>query len=278
MLAHDFKKNEKKVNYPCFIQPKLDGYRMIYDTTSKTITTRQGKDLPIIKESGELFKELSLLKPGLVLDGELYVHGDKFEALGVLRKTKDLKKEELSNLKKISYYVYDIIDESLTFKERNNILNDVEVSDNKIKLVETFVANNKEDIIKYHKYFIENGYEGTMVRNPEGKYKEKYRSYDLLKYKDFMDAEFKIIGFTYEDDHLHPQDKLIVWIVDVDRKMCNVRPKGTKEERQYLLRNADDFVGKKLWVKFFDYTADGNLRFPTTNRDTYKDYIRDEIE
>ena len=32
MLAQDFNKHKSKVVYPCFVQPKLDGYRMIYDS------------------------------------------------------------------------------------------------------------------------------------------------------------------------------------------------------------------------------------------------------
>jgi hypothetical protein len=117
-----------------------------------------------------------------------------------------------------------------------------------------------------------------MVRSKVGKYKEKYRSYDLLKYKDFMDEEFEITGFTFESDHLNPEDKLVIWIIKVDDGIeCNVRPKGNKEDKRYLYEHASEFIGKKLWVKFFDYTGDGSLRFPTTNRESYLDYIRDEV-
>ena len=80
MLAQDFSKHKKKVNYPCFVQPKLDGYRMIYNTTSKSITTRQGKEFSIVKQTSKLFEELSSLPDGYILDGELYVHKNSFES------------------------------------------------------------------------------------------------------------------------------------------------------------------------------------------------------
>lgn len=58
-------------------------------------------------------------------------------------------------------------------------------------------------------------------------------------------------------------------------------PQGTKEERKELYKkcveNFDQFKGRNLWVKFFCRTADGNLRFPSTMRSTYTEYIRDEI-
>ena len=43
MLASDFKKFKHKTSYPVYVQPKLDGYRMIYDSQYKTCNSRQGK-------------------------------------------------------------------------------------------------------------------------------------------------------------------------------------------------------------------------------------------
>ena len=126
MLAHDFQKQKKKVKFPCYIQKKFDGFRMIYNTTTKQITTRQGKEYSIIKESGKLYEELQKLPTGLILDGELYTNKLNFETLGVLRKTKTLSKEELDNLQKIEYHIYDIIDTKLVFEERNK-----KISENK---------------------------------------------------------------------------------------------------------------------------------------------------
>jgi len=284
MLAQEYKKNEKRVIFPCYVQPKLDGYRMIYDSDKKTITTRQGKELLVIKENAkELFKELERISDGEILDGELYIHNDKdttFETLGVLRKTKKLTKEDIINLEKINYHVYDIINEKMTFEERKKRIDEIFEKNKFIKIikVKTVLVNNKEEIIKYHENCKEEGYEGTMIRNCVGKYKEKYRSYDLLKYKDFMDDEFEIIGYNYEQDRLNQEEKLVIWDVKIsDGIQCSIRPKGTKEERQYLYLNADKFIGKKIWLKFQDYTSDGNLRFPTTQRESYKDYIRDEV-
>lgn len=313
MLAHDFKKQKKKVIYPAMVQAKLDGMRMIYNTTTGQISTRQGKEYSIVKESGKLYQELQKLPKGLILDGELYTNKLNFEVLGVLRKTKKLTKEELVNLQKIEYHIYDIIDTKLTFEERNTIIQklglcckDAKPLYEKLIYVDTYQVNNEEQIKEYHTKFLESGYEGTMVRNKNSLYKTKQRSSDLLKYKDFEDDEFEIIDYTIEKDTSGDDSNLVVWVVSVPIKIvldghtselkedeievenskpkfikCKVCPKGTKEERKELYKkcidNFNQFKGRPLCVKYFEKTRDGNLRFPSTLRDTYTEYIRDII-
>ena len=290
MLAHDYKKQKTKVKYPCFLQMKLDGMRMVYNTTTGKITTRQGNDYDIIKESGKLYEELKKLPKGLILDGELYTDKLNFENLGIVRKTKNLSEKDRVNLCKIEYHIYDLIDTKLTFEQRNKIIKELLYKDTKknyekLIYVETFLAKNEEEIKNYHTKFLEDGYEGTMIRNKDSFYKIKHRSNDLLKYKDFQDAEFKIIDFTVEKDTSGADENLIVWIigipVDHAEIKCKVRPQGTREERKDLYKkcvnNFEEFRGRKLWTKFFEYTADGSLRFPSTMRNTFTEYIRDEL-
>jgi hypothetical protein len=63
--------------------------------------------------------------------------------------------------------------------------------------------------------------------------------------------------------------------------ICNVRPRCERQQRQKLyqecLENSDKYKGRKLWTKFFDYTTNGSLRFPTTKTEDDTTYIRDEI-
>ena len=283
MLAQDYQKHQKKIKFPCYVQPKLDGYRMLFDTTTQTITTRQGKDFPIVKQTPKLWKELVSLPKGIVLDGELYVHGIAFESLGVLRKKK-LSEQDQEQLSQIEFHVYDCVDPKLSFEDRWKTLTTVfsEIVLDKINLVPTFVCSSEKEIKTYHENFTQQEYEGTMVRNRDGVYLEKNRSYDLLKLKDFMDAEFEIVGYTFEKDTSGDDRNAVVWIVKTDKGVeCHVRPKGNKEQRQELFeiceKNFEKFKGRKLWTKFFDYTSDGSLRFPSTKTSDVKSYIRDEV-
>lgn len=312
MLAQDYQKQKKKVIFPCFIQPKLDGFRCIYNTTTHKITTRQGKEYSIVKESGKLYEELQKLPKGLILDGELYTDKLNFESLGVLRKTKQLTNEERINLQKIEYHIYDIIDTTLIFENRNKNIQQLLIESKKkyekLVYVPTFTIFSEEEIKEYHIKFLDKGFEGTMIRNKDSLYKIKCRSSDLLKYKDFQDAEFEIIDYSVEKDTSGADSNLVVWVIKVPFNIAlnghkselkedkikienefipsrsvkvKVRPSGSNEERKELykkcVKNFDQFKGRKLWTKYFCLTADGSLRFPSTKTNSYESYIRDEI-
>lgn len=268
MLAQEYKKHMSKVKFPCYIQPKLDGYRMIYDKAGDVLLSRTGKEFVILRNT-ELHMQLRQLD--LVFDGELYVHDPNFpfENYGILRKQKLSKAEEHEILKKIEYHVYDCIDE-LDFKRRIEKLSDGlrKPFVSKIKPVETFICNDEDEINMYHRKFMDAGYEGSIVRAAGGIYKCGYRSYDLLKKKDFDDGEYTIVDFTGESDRQSSSvnsEPLVVWVCETPAgKRFNVQSKGTREERKDLYKNGKVYVGKKLWVQYFGLTADGIPRFPKT--------------
>jgi len=272
MLAHDYNKHSKKVEFPCFIQPKLDGYRMVYNSKDKKMYSRNGKEYSILQGTN-LHEELGRINVNL--DGELYIHNNlKFEDYGVLRKKK-LSKEDEKVLENMEYHVYDVIIEE-DYHQRHKILSMITVHTDLIKLVPTYMCNNKEDIETYHSRFISEGYEGSMIRNYNGLYMQKYRSYNLLKYKNFDDAEYKIIDYTYENDVLGKNDKVIVWICKTrEGKTFNVPSKGTREERNKLYEDGKEYIGKMLSVQYFGLTNDGIPRFPKTLREG-RSSIREE--
>lgn len=263
MLAQDYTKHKSKIRFPCFTQPKLDGYRAV--CINGRFFSRQGKEFEVMRN---FFPELTNME--LILDGELYNHDIKFEELGVLRKKK-IEESDKHILNKIQYHIYDIIDTNLTFQERLVILNSLKNKYTNIKVVETTLCERENEITSQYEKAVLRGYEGLMVRNAQGKYKCKNRSYDLQKYKQFMDCEFKIVGFEKE------QGDLIVWVCEtMSGQTFNVQSKGTREERHELYKEGSKYIGKSLWVQFFEYTADGIPRFPKTMR-SGKESIREEI-
>lgn len=273
MLAQEFKKHKSKVCFPCFVQPKLDGYRMIYDPFTDKMSTRTGKYFDILEHT-DLHKQLQNLKLKYPVDGELYVHNDlKFEQYGVLRK-KNITKKDLETIDKIQYHIYDVIYDS-DFQDRNKILDKLNLS-NKLRRVNTVVCNDEKELEINHESNIKQGYEGSMIRNKKGKYICKYRSHDLLKYKNFDDSEYDIVGYTHEIDTTGNDENLIVWICKTpEGSMFNVQSKGLRKERQDLYKEASKYIGKKLWVQYFGLTSEGVPRFPKTMREG-KESIREE--
>lgn len=277
MLAHEYKKHKDKLNFPCFIQKKYDGYRMLYDNKTENMYSRNGKKYDALYNT-VLHQQLK--KINIPLDGEIYCHDPSitFESYGILRKKK-ITNDDMILLNKLEYHVYDINISNMPYYERYELLKKFFTNESfnftNIKLVDTFICNNENDIKKYHESFVNLKYEGSIIRNKNGLYVSK-RSFDLLKYKDFDDSEFEIIDFTFENDNTK---KLIVWICKTkDNKIFNIRPQGTKSERELLFKEGNKFIGQFLWVKFFGYTENDIPRFPVTKTNSYKSYIRNCIE
>ena len=267
MLAQDYNKYKSKVEFPCYIQPKLDGYRMVYH--GGKMYSRNGKEYTILQNS-KLAEELKHVP--FVLDGELYVHNKlKFEDYGILRKQKLSEKdvEGEQKLNSMEYHVYDIItddDYETRMKKLYNFADHVNFRF--IKFVRTNICHNTKDVDINNEQFLSEGYEGSIIRNAKGLYKTKYRSYDLLKYKKFDDDEFEIVDFLSEADVLNKGDNVIVWICQTkDGKPFNVPSKGTREERNNLFNNGKKYIGKKLSVQYFGLTSEGIPRFPKSLRD-----------
>ena len=104
------------------------------------------------------------------------------------------------------------------------------------------------------------GFEGLILRNCNGIYEVNKRSYDLQKYKHFIDEEFDIIDFT---EGTGDEKGLIIFICETKSgKTFSVRPKGNHEYRKELFDNGDYLIGKKLTVMFQEYSGEGVPRFP----------------
>jgi ATP-dependent DNA ligase len=260
MLAKEFKDNKLKISYPCFTQPKLDGYRAVYFKGS--LYSRQGKEFN--KDITEhITRELKEQNIEWILDGELYIDNDNFGTLGVLRKKKPTT-QDLKDKTMIKYNVYDIIDKNMVMSSRLRVLDELFTTrqlENTIQ-VQTRQVNTEQEIKECHAEYISKKYEGTIIRNINSKYEIKVRSSNLQKYKDFIDEEFEIIGAEEE------QGGMVKWIVKTGNgREFRVSSTGTKSERIELYKNYKEYIGKKLWVKYFDYDAEcGVPRFPKTMR------------
>ncbi len=295
MLAHTFepgtttaKKNN--IAFPCFTQPKLDGLRCIMYRDPVT------NELHCQSRTGSYFDTMNHVKasltpifakhPMIVFDGELYTTEIPFEELAGLIKKKKLTPNDQERLHAIRYHIYDVIDDAKPFEERHAMLRKIFAQDAAsrmasphahasdhmpqfICLVPTTEAKTPAEFRAQFGEFIEAGYEGIMLRNKKGMYRCNYRSHDLQKYKEFLEDEFPIIGFTQGDG----RDKgTIIWIcVTKEGKEFSVRPRGSMEHRRKLFETGEKYVGKKLTIIYQELTEEGKPRFPVGKdvRDKY---------
>jgi len=266
MLASSFDKRKDKVNYPVDVQPKLDGVRCMafWEGDSVRLMSRGGKEWEC---SEHIEKQLEgILPKGWVLDGELYIHGATFQEITKL--VKKLRTESVN----IEYHVYDV---PRTDRDNNgewdehrmealaDFRDSIDSRTENITVVDTYQAKSEDEVYQLQSEFLEDGYEGAIVREMDGTYKFGYRSNKLLKVKNFMDEEYLITGFTTGVGRF---DGCIVWICETaNGDDFKVVPQGTMEERQktyYNARKDGEGIGELLKVKFFELTDDGIPRFP----------------
>lgn len=262
MLAESYEKKKDKITFPCFAQPKLDGMRALGKSHTPMIS-RKGKEIDTM---GHIQAELDLVQEGLSLDGELYAHGISFQ-----ENMKLIKKDRGDATKTVKYHVYDLVLPLIAFRERYKILADlvknltVERGCTNIELVPTYTINNEEDLKKLHGQFISQGYEGTIVRHSDSGYRINKRDVQLLKYKDFHDLACEVVDVVPSDKN--PEQGVVHCKMSDDYVL---NPGGTfgcgmkfsHVEREEILENKENYIGKTAELRFFEYTDDGLPRFP----------------
>ena len=258
MLAYDyFKKKDKLEDHKTIgVQPKLDGIRCLITYKDGEISAISRENVPFttidyildeIKEQLDLNDRVT----HIILDGELYLHGYTFQEVTKLVKNKPGKI-------KAKFYCYDTV-ATQTFKDRSFLINYLIGNLDYVEMVRTEeIPNTDEDLEARYTKYIEEGYEGMMVRVLSSFYKVNGRSADLLKYKKFIDIALPIEDITPND--ANPSHGT-VW-VDFNGNRQKTGAKLSHADREDLLTNKDDYIGETAEIRYFEETDEGLMRFP----------------
>ena len=252
MLAHKYHERKHKIVWPCYAQPKLNGYRMLKEPDGKTAWTRGGKE-----HVRECVEHLMWKSGKLMTDGELLLPDMPLLQV-TARAAKKFREDESETL---IYMVYDIVEPLYRFGIRWAALLDcAKAFPKQVKLVKTITIENEEALFKAHKLFVSQGYEGTIIRSGHDGYSIGHRSNTLLKLKDFEDAEFQIV--RVRDGKGSFKGKAVFICKTKDGYEFNVAPEGTMEHRAELYETRKDHIGKWLTVRYQDLSEDGAPQFP----------------
>jgi DNA ligase 1 len=262
MLAKKFKEYKHKITYPCYVQPKLDGVRCLSKRVNGVIEfiSRKGKNYQTLSHIEKELKQI--MEIGDIFDGEIYIHNVDFQDLiSAIKNVKNKDKAKL-NCEDLEYWIYDYADSTKDFEDRLQTLiyKNIGKKIPHIKLVHTYMVHNENDIMKYHKIFCNEGFEGIIIRNRLGKYEFNFRSDNLQKYKEFQDEEYEIIGVKSGIGRYLGCATFICKIDNGETFDCN--PKCTVEKKQEYWNNKDDYIGKLLTVRFQEKSQNGIPRFP----------------
>ncbi len=185
------------VQFPCIVQPKIDGVRAM--NLNGTLT---GRSLKPFEGFGitEYFSKAEFVG----FDGEMTL-GNKpncsdrlcSATTGAMGRFKDVT--EMADL---HWWVFDYLpDPSMPYRSRYNLLECKleELKHPRVHLVPMYEINDTGDLKRAINFFAEDGYEGTIIRNPRAPYKPgraTLKGQELWRVKPWADAEILVTGIT----------------------------------------------------------------------------------
>jgi hypothetical protein len=296
MALYTIQKYPKKIKFPCMTQEKQDGHMFIvvyhpsinspYVDVDPTVDPHidgytRGREttlsqIPLLKEMTPMCKA----NPGLYFVGELYNPGTHLQFISSIVR-------DAESRVRISFNVFDAFrlnDKrgfAVRFKELETIMAKFEDGLDRCRLLPAFKCENQDAIEEYHKQFIDNGREGSVIRNMDSVYeyglngKEKRVSH-ALKYKNRQDMEFPVVGYT---EGRGSNAGLVIWECAVpgdevkskkeDMRTFTVNQIGDQELRRKIFtaltenpKLFDGIRGQMFTVDFMALSADGLPREP----------------
>ena len=244
MLADVFD-DKSNVEFPAYLQFKYEGVRCCHKNEKHW--SRKGK---VYTTASHCYFDTK----GLIVDGELMLpYPYTFQqTLSAVKRDQPLSKELIH----VIYDCYDANNPDMPFKDRYELLKTLELPPN-VKLAPTEIAANSADIYEFHKKATAQNFEGTMIRNPEGKYLIGLkRSRDLLKLKDFFEGEFKIVHYT-EGNGACAGQVIFECLSEDGLNKFNVMMAASHEERRQMFIDGEKYIGKMLTVKYQRKTDNG---------------------
>ena len=276
MLAQKYQDKKKHVIWASEEQPnnfyraskKYDGIRcfiFIDENSNIKFESRTGKPFKYFEHIADKIKHLS----NVILDGELYSNTVEFEKICSLVNSEEYDKETDTD---IQFFIYDFIDLNSTddvFEKRLEKLNKefLKFADKiqyPIQPVSQIKIKSEKDLKEFHDKWVAEGYEGLMLKDPNGLYEFGKRSNNLLKYKEMHSDEFKIKDiFIAENDPERVQIELYVDPFNSQETFKIGTLKGNKEENysNYYL-NKNNLIGKWLTINYQTLTSYGIPLFP----------------
>jgi DNA ligase-1 len=279
MLADDSKKHEKKMTGDVYVEPKLDGVRVIticdVDKDEVRMYSRNGKELNNFPKIQEQFDSmLDQMSESMVFDGE--VMSDDFQTL-----MREIHRKGGAKTDDAVLNVFDCIPlwafmeggYSASLQTRKEMMDEYEFGPN-ISKVEFVRMNLDEDdgqkqFADYNKLCIDKGFEGIMVKPMAGVYECK-RSSLWLKVKPFIEVSLTVKDV--EEGTGRNAGKLGALIVEGvdDGKLIktNVGSGLTDTDRETFWKAKDKLIGQIVEVRADAITQnqdskdEWSLRFP----------------
>lgn len=267
-------------------QYKIDGLRCIigaetqiniFNPVRLTYHSRTGEDWTANMSwmdniiFNRLDKELlnMMIEEGVYLDGELYIPGYPVNMINSF-----VKNNTLPEHYKLQYWCYDICCENMSAYERDYnrkklIHNSIQYFVNKeqhlnninqlVLLPTNDCISNIEEAISIRNDYINLGFEGLILRNPNSEYQFGKRNQAMFKYKKVDDGKFIIVDIKSE--HKRSDLPLFVLRNDINDELFECSINATQDAQRTMLINKDKLIGKYAVVEFRNRSGVNQLPF-----------------
>lgn len=283
--------------------PKLDGYRCLAfnygDDRGVELRSRNGH--PLVGYAGIEKDIADFLPEGFIFDGEIMARDREFKSVqkSAFKKGEPDKDGVLHIFDAVSIEEFETGEFRVPYEGRIAFLGQLDPYISGTRSLERVYPNveltdseeHKVILFQIHTENVLKGYEGTMIKDLDAKYK-KDKSNNILKLKDFYEIDLEIVG-VYEGE-VGTQNEgrmggVTVIVKDTDIiEQCPVDdPKHTKKlqyitggafevgvgsgwshpEREQYWANPNELIGKTIAISFQETTlndkGEHSLRFPT---------------
>ena len=215
----------------------------------------------------ELFKN----NEGLIMDGECYKHGYSLQQLNSVARTQITTVD----YEVLQFYWYDIVDLNLDTTARINKIKelanslyltfdperDFNFDELRIQLVPHVEISVWDNIMKLHNDYVEEGWEGLVIRLQTSMYGPNKRTNDWIKVKCYKQDTFKVIGI---EQGLRQYDDMVFILETEEGKQFKAKPFGDRNQKIEYTDNFEtnykDHLGD---VKYFYYSDENTPLHPS---------------
>lgn len=273
MLAKQADKvtNKKIFDKEWYASRKIDGLRaLIYMGEDNKLHTASRGAMNYDAAMSDILEHPDLIKifkenPGLIMDGECYHHFWSLQQLNSVARTQ----KTAVDYDVLQFYWYDIVDLNKSFTERFRFMMEIQKElqlqfqperefkhgELRIQFVPQIKVSGWNNMLDLHNKYVEEGWEGLVIRDPDKVYKPNGRTNDMIKIKIYRDDMFKVVD--YELGLRGTED--MVFIMELpDGRTFKAKPLGDRNQKTEYVENFDSlYKGHMCECKFFYYSDDG---------------------
>lgn len=272
----DFYYGQWKINgLRCFISAR-ENQGDIFKPISLDFQSREGTHWKTLTNLEDYLLEVlpkdllyEMINNDFILDGELYLPGHTVNEINHFVKDASCKEN-----KYIQYWCYDIaIQETIqksrfivrdamisTFIKEFNLTEDHLENKDRFVVLPTYPITNDEDAISSRDRFIDLGFEGLIMRNPDKEYQYGTRNLSMIKFKKSTDGKF-VIKDIYPESAKRPDVPIFLLCNDINNAEFEVHLGGNMYYQRQILFNKNKYIGKLMYVEYGERSGINKVPF-----------------